>query len=144
MADVLKFDDKKELTALMARALKKENWKESFCKNENNKINEVFKTEEEVKETSRMFEFGGFNSAEQADMYVRETLDMHIEDLADFAMSTRRVMSITTMCNEVVGYVYAFRTTEKESTNKFKMVLHKDRDHNTEFGFFISTVTPIK
>mgnify|MGYP003435150678 CR=1 FL=1 len=144
MSDVLKFEDKKELIALMMRALRQENWKESFCKNEKNAINEFFKPEDDVRETSRMLEFGGFNTPEQTDAYLRRTLDMHIEDIADFLMSTRRMMSTETMCNETVGYVYRFRSAEKVETNKFKMVIRKDRDHNTEFGFFVSLFAPIR
>jgi hypothetical protein len=143
MSDVLKFEDKKELIALMMRALRQENWKESFCKNEKNTINEFFKPKDDVRETARMFEFGGFNTPEQVDTYLRETIDMHIEDIADFIMSKQRTMDTTTMCNEAVGYVYRFRSAEKVETNKFKMVIRKDRDHNTEFGVFVSLFVPI-
>ena len=118
-----------------------ENWQDIFCKN-NHGQNQDFYVEED---TIRKFAedggaFGGFHSRSDYERILKQTISDYADSIIKFIEGKAPIRTIVAEYPESVGYMIC--NNEKINVKSVELVLLKDKEDVSKYGFLISNFTP--
>lgn len=143
MKNLFAFNTSDEAFAVLNKAILLDDWRQAFCKNDDGELNNFYRPESQVRKYAAVFKTGGFNAESEVPDLLRSALKSHIYEISEWLCTPRMPsLTLTVKFDHPVGYTLE-ADGEKLSSDTVRLVLRKDHNSGTHYGFFVSTFMPI-